>query len=649
VNAELTSLFQVVRTTAGHVSLWPADRTPPEGWTPAGVTGSREECLQEIDARWAGTPLTRSGAPAGNGTLLELFARTVAAHPASTAVSDDVTSLTYAELDALATRLAGALLGRGLRREDRVVIYRSRGVDLFVAILGVLKAGGTYVAVDTRYPQGRRDAMIHGSDPALVITEPGWADRLQEFAGDVWEWRSGSDPEADEAQLPAVRADDAAAILFTSGSSGQPKAIVLEHGNLVMFGANPTLPRLSPSHRTGQVSSVSFDAFHFETWCSFAHGAEIAVLPSIPELLATDLHRELRRRRITAMLVPTMAVNQVVRLDRDAFAPLEFLLAGGDVLSPAACREILAGAFRGLIVNLYGPAEISTACTAYAVREVPDDADSIPIGRPLDRAAVHLLDADLRPVPAGEIGEIHVSGPGVARGYLGPARLTAERFRPDPFGEPGGRMYATGDRARQLPDGQLDFVGRADNQVKIRGYRVEPGEVERVLCRFPALREAVVETAGSGQDRSLVALVVPHDTVRLRELRAFAAETLPDYMVPSRIIVRSELPVTDHGKYDRELLRRIIDEDRSRDTEYVAPTTETERYLAELWEEVLMTERIGLTDDFFELGGHSLLALVAQRRIKRELRVALDYQKILDTTVLSDLAELVTHHRAARE
>ncbi len=642
---EPSTTFRLVRNDAGQVSIWAAGRPLPDGWADTGVSGSRAECLDDTRVRVAaGTPAQLAPDAGDEGTLVRLFAGTVARHGSRPAVTDDRQTLTYAELDRRSDALAARLVDRGVGADHTVAIYRRRGVDVFVAMLGVLKAGAAYVAVDSRYPDHRRDLMIEASGASVTLVEPGWADRLAHLATDVWEWHSEpvtGDPGGAAVPTPPT-ARSAACLLFTSGSSGAPKAVVLEHRNLVMFGANPALPALHPGDRTGQISSLSFDAFHYETWCSFAHGAEVVVLPAITDLIAADLQRELRRRRITAMLVPTMAVNQVIKEDRDAFAPLRILHTGGDVLLPASCRDVLGSAFTGRFFNLYGPTEATTACTAYEVRDTKEEAGTVPIGTAIEGATVYVLDGDLEPVEAGRTGELHVGGAGVARGYHGQPGLTAERFLPDPFGPPGSRMYATGDLARLGDDGLIEFVGRVDDQVKIRGYRVEPGEVERQLGRHPLIREIAVTATGEGQDKHLVAFVVLDEGVTPRELRSFATEVLPDFMVPASFVTLPEIPANDHGKRDWRRLGELLEEHRRRVEQHEPPRTEAERYLAALWEEMLGAERVGLTDDFFALGGHSLLAFRAQRRIRRDLRVALEFRDLLDNSVLGELASVVS-------
>lgn len=579
-------------------------------------------------------------------TLIDLFLRTVERTPDRTAVSDDVRSLSYAALWDHAGGFGTLLIELGVRPGDRVVVYRERGVDVLVELLGILAVGAAYVAVDSRYPDARRDLMICDSRPALIVTEPGWGRRVADLGPPVVEWTAPASAQAQLHTPTRAEPDGAACILFTSGSKGRPKAIVLSHRNLAYFAVNPALPVPTEQDRTGQISSLSFDAFHYETWCSLAAGAEVAVIPAIADLIALDLQRELRRRRITVLLAPTMAVNHAVYEDRDAFTPLRLLHTGGDVLELGAVRELLAGTFDGEFCNLYGPAEGSTACTMYRLGRTAPAAGHVPIGVPLAGAHVYLLDSELNPVPVGVQGELHIGGVGVARGYLDRPALTADRFLPDPH-LPGSRMYATGDLARYGADGLLDFVGRLDDQVKIRGYRVEPREVERTITDHPAVRETAVVPVGSSHDRRLVALVVVTEQVSPQDLRDYATHTLPDYMVPSSFVQVPSIPGGSHGKRDSVKLEELARSQDERRARWVPPIDDVERYLAGVWEEMLGVEWVSSDDDFFHLGGNSMLAFRLQRRISRDLQVPLDSMSVFESRSLTELGTLIRRIRTS--
>jgi len=577
--------------------------------------------------------------PAPVATLVELLDRTVARHGGEPAVSDDTgTTLTWRELVGAADGLAATLQAAGVGREDRVAIYRRRGVDLIVSVLGVVRAGAVYVTVDDRYPDARCDDMLVRSGALIVVTDADQP-RLLPTPALSHHVADRPSPLGLTAAPATVAPTDAVSVLFTSGSTGAPKGVVLEHRNLVSWACR-SAPTLRASDRVAQVANVSFDAFHYELWCAVAAGARIVVMPSLPDLVHSDIRRELRRRGITSMLAPTMAVNHVVQADPNAFADLRVMCTGGDVVAISACRDILAGEFQGTMWNLYGPTEATTACTGFDVSGMQADATTVPIGHALDGARVYLLDAGGNPVPEGKVGELHVGGAGVARGYLHDPVQTARRFTPDPFAADGSTMYATGDLGR-LRASVIEYVGRADHQVKIRGYRVEPGEVEHQLAGHPGVHDVAVLAVGDGTNRRLVAVVVPVEELAPQDLRSFAEARMPDYLVPAEILVVAEIPATIHGKRDRKALQALVSAAAGRRDTWRQPVTPTERWLATVWESLLGVEHLGIDDDFFRLGGHSMLAFRVRRRILADLNLRIDLQDVLANSVLGDLAAFV--------
>jgi amino acid adenylation domain-containing protein len=635
------AIFTVLRHETGRLGLWPATRPTPYAWTPVGFDGPREACLAHLSTE---EPVDVAPAPAEGRTLLSLLADRCERFADRIALSDGGAAVTYRELANRADTLAARLRRHGVARGDRVMLCLPRGVEFFVAMAGVLRAGGAYVPVDREQPAEHRRQMSRLSGTTMVLGDP--SDPAWDFRGAPEVLRVTSDEpglfvSATTAE-PKPRPGDLAAVLFTSGSSDEPKAVGLSHANLAHFAENQALPTLRPTDRVGHVSSLSFDAVHFETWCALAAGAEIAVLARMPDLLGADLGREIRRRRITAMLVPTMAFHHLMREDREALAPLRVLCVGGDALSPSAVRELLDSSFAGDFYNLYGPTEATTACLVYQVTEVPQDASAVPIGVPLDGCTVDLLDDSLDEVPLGDVGELHVGGPGVAtHGYLGRPDLTADRFLPAP--DPGLHCcrYATGDRVFRRPDGLIEFVGRTDDQVKIRGYRVEPGQVQRVLGGHPGVTDAAVVVVGDGDHRRLVAFVVSRQDMSLPSLRTWVGERLPEHLVPSAMIGVPEIPANGRGKRDLSALRALAGSELGRQADRVAPGTAAESYLAALWAELLRVERVGATDDFFELGGNSLLAFRAQRRIRTDLGITIQTRDVLSVSKLLDLARLI--------
>ncbi|MFB7785195.1 amino acid adenylation domain-containing protein [Streptomyces vinaceus] len=570
-------------------------------------------------------------------TLVSMFEQSVARSPGATAVSDGRHRLSYAELSRRADDAARVLTEHGVGPGDRVAVHLPRDVELIVVLLGVLKAGAAYAAIDTSYPDARRDLMVRSAQARVCVSATGRPTPSENCGVPVVGWPADPTGTTGERTV-AVRPEDAASMVFTSGSTGTPKPVVLEHRNLVAFARNRSLPTPRSEDRVGQISSVSFDLFHFELWCSLAAGAEIVMLPPVPELLEGGFQEELRRRRVTVLIPPTMVVNQVVKAEPTAFSSLRLLLTGGDVLLPATCEELFAAGFKGRLINVYGPSEGTTACTWHDVTTADLDGDPVPIGQPLDGCAIHLLDEELRPVAFGEPGQIHLGGPGVARGYLGREEATRERFLEH---ADLGRLYATGDLARHRADGALMFLGRADDQVKIKGYRVEPREVEHFLSNHPHLREVAVLAIGRGEDRRLAAAVVGHADVCLRSVRSHAEQQLPAHLVPAVLVLLPDMPMTAHGKRDRTELRRLLEEDAERHAGHVAPETDAEIGVSELWQELLGVERIGAQENFFHLGGHSLLAFRLAQQITERFHVQIEYADLQRHPTVRALAALI--------
>lgn len=606
-------------------------------------------------------------------TLPALFAESLARHADRPAVSDDAGRLTYGQLDARSRRLAELLIERGVRPEEYVGIRLPRGTDAITALLGVVRAGAAAVPIDADYPSARRDLMVRDSGLRVLVGQTQDADTLPPGV-ELLAWDEpmpqnvpadaprhdptggdGALPAHGEAPAPALDGprtapQSAACVLYTSGSTGDPKGIVFTHDNIVALARNASLPKLGPDDKIGQISSISFDGITLEMWAALAAGAEIVVLPRIDVLLPIDLRRELKRRRVTMMLVPATVLNEVTRVDRDAFSPLRYLCSGGDVLLPKTCRDLLGGAFKGSLHNLYGPSEITTAATACHIDSATAGAPAIPIGTALDGYETYVVDEGLRPLPSGESGELLIGGVGVARGYLNRPALTADRFIPNPFGTPSSRLYATGDRVRTNAEGQLEFLGRFDTQVKIRGHRVEPTEVEQAICRHPDVLQAAVLVEETSGGRSLAAFIVcATEDLTGPELRRYLTDTEPRHMVPGSVSVIDAMPTTSNGKRDRDALRALRAAEVRRRSGAASPATRTERWLADLWERVLKVEGVSATDDFFDLGGHSLLAFRVRSAIVKELGTQVESHVLFEHSTLRELAEAIDRAPSAKE
>jgi amino acid adenylation domain-containing protein len=544
--------------------------------------------------------------------------------------------VSYGELDARANRLARHLIALGVGPETPVGVALERSPEMIEAFLAILKAGGAYMPLDPTAPRQRLAEMMEEAGAGLVLT----AERL-EADRDAIAARSAAP------MLPGACGEDSrglACVLFTSGSTGRPKAVMVEHRSIVRLVRDGGFADLGPEQVFLQLAPPAFDASTLEIWGALANGGRLVVPPAGP-LSLDELGDLLARHAVTTLWLTAGLFHEVAESRIGILRGVRQLLAGGDVLSPAAVNRVLAELPGCRMINGYGPTENTTFTCCHTVREPVPEGSSVPLGRPIGGTRVVVLDRRLQPVPLGVPGELWAGGAGLARGYLGRPGLTAERFAPDPD-QPGERLYRTGDlvRWRGNPQGDLalEFLGRIDRQVKIRGFRVEPGEIEAVLARHPAVTRAAVLVHGEGAGgRRLVAFVVA--TEPAAELRSWLAERLPAYLVPE-IAVVSELPLNASGKVDRAALLRewevqkdikdIKDSKDDKDT----PRTPVEEVLAAIWADVLGVERVGLHDDFFTLGGHSLLATRALSRIVDALGTEIPLAALFETPTVAGLA-----------
>ncbi|MFP2907012.1 amino acid adenylation domain-containing protein, partial [Pyxidicoccus sp. 3LFB2] len=543
--------------------------------------------------------------------LHESFSRQVERTPDAVALVFEREALTYRELDARANRLAHRLRRLGVGPEVRVGMCVERSLELVVGLLGVLKAGGAYVPLDPAYPTERLAFMVEDARLTALVTQRPLAERLP--ASDAARLFIGLGEEELSAPCDApdsgVGPGNAAYVIYTSGSTGRPKGVTVEHrsvGNVL--ATQPRVFPLGPGDTVLQFASVSFDMAVQEVFSALVSGDTLCLARRESLVPGPELASLLRARRISAAILSPPALAALPEGD---YPDLKTVMVGGEASPESLVARWSAGR---RYINGYGPTE----ATIYATCTPCTAGTPVTLGRPIGNMRVYLLDARLQPVPRGVAGELYLGGVGVARGYLGRPELTAERFIPDPFSATaGGRLYRTGDLARQLPDGQLEFLGRVDHQVKLRGFRIELGEIEAGLRAHPDVREAVVlarEEPPAG--KFLVAYTVAHEGRALDEagLRAFLKQSLPEYMVPSAFVPCERLPLTSNGKVDRAALLAIPVQ-RTRVPRSRPPSSEAERTLARIWQDVLQVDRVGATESFFDLGGHSLLVTQVRARV----------------------------------
>jgi amino acid adenylation domain-containing protein len=563
------------------------------------------------------------------------------ASPDAVAVAWDGGTLTYAELESRANRLARHLRGRGVRLGTRVAVCAERSPELIVALVAVLKAGGAFVPLDPAYPAERLALMLGDAGVPVLVAHEALAATLPAGGIDVVRLDADADRIAAESDAPVdagAGPDDVAYVMFTSGSTGRPKGVEVPHRGIVRLSVDPGYYDIRPDDVILQMATVSFDGSTLEIWGALLNGARLALFPDrVPSLEA--LAAAIDRHGVTYLLLTAGLFTVAVDGALDALGRLRLLMSAGDVLSPAHARRVLERLPQVRLVNGYGPTENSVATCWHVLG--PDDAGraSIPIGRPVRRSTVYVLDRAGRPCPVGVPGELCTGGDGVARGYVGRPAATAERFVPDPFGgDAGARMYRTGDRARWLPDGTLEFLGRVDQQVKIRGFRIEPGEVEQAAGAIPGVAGAAVAVRADGGERRLVAYVVPAEGVELTPagVRAALRDTLPEHLLPAAVVVLDALPLNPVGKVDRAALP-APDWGAGAADAFVAPRTDDEVRLAGIWADLLRVPRVGLHDDFFLLGGHSLLATQLVSHINEAFGVSLPLRAVFETPTVAGL------------
>ena len=545
----------------------------------------------------------------------QAFQEQAQARPQAVALEFEDREVTYAELDARANRLAQYLRKLDVGAGVLVGVCLERSVEEIVGLLGILKAGGAYLPLDAECPKQRLSFMLDDTQAPVILTSSRSAEALPEYRGKVirldadWETIAG---QPDSPPVDETGPDDLAYVMYTSGSTGKPKGVGVVHRGIVRLVKGVSYVDLGPEETFMRLSPLSFDASTFELWASLLGGGKLVIFP--PQLPSVGrLGRFIQQSGVTTLFLTTALFHQQVDFDLKHLSGVRQLLTGGESLCPARARKALSRLDGCRLINCYGPTENSAFTSRHVMTSPEQVGQSVSIGRPVPNTRVYVLDRHLEPVPIGVPGELCTSGDGLARGYLNRPELTAERFVPDPFcGDNGGLLYKTGDLARWLPDGRLEFLGRVDHQVKVRGFRIELGEIESVLPQHEAVREAVVQAHedATGQ-KQLVAYVVANGngSFALEELRGFLQGRLPKYMVPSLFVKMDALPRTTGGKVDRKALPEPDGARPELEKPYLAPRTENERVLAEIWSEVLGIDRVGVHDNFFELGGASLKSL----------------------------------------
>lgn len=605
-------------------------------------TGNGLEWLEQVRA-WGGG---RKDYPSAK-SVAQVFEEVAAAHPLATAVIDGTGNMNYAELNARANRVAHALRSMGVGPEAMVGCCLERSAQLIIALLAILKAGGAYVPLDPGYPEDRVNLLLEDSGVPLVVTQrslesviPASPTRSLLFMEDVDTSAAGANLAG---PMPAAGPSNLAYVMYTSGSTGRPKGVMIENRGIVRLVRNTNYCHFGPGETFLQFAPISFDASTFEIWGPLLNGSRLVMAPP-GAISLDDLGKIIREQRVSTLWLTAGLFHLMVEQRLEDLQPVRQLLAGGDVLSSRHIRMALERLPHCTVINGYGPTENTTFTCCHVIRPGEMVPDSVPIGVPVSNTQVYILDEQLNPVKPGIPGELYTAGDGLARGYLTDSKATAEKFIRNPFAEhPDRRMYRTGDLAKWREDGQIEFIGRADDQVKVLGYRIEPGEVEAVLAKHPDIKQVcVVARTGANEGKRLVACYVPvaERAPSASELRDFVASKLPHYMIPAAFEAIESLPLSPNGKVDRKALCEGRSNAQSaQGSAAPAPNSNSaERILIELWGRILHVRNVGLDDNFFDLGGDSLLLVAVHSKLQVALQRKIEVTDLFEFTTVRKLA-----------
>ncbi|MGE3267196.1 MAG: amino acid adenylation domain-containing protein [Chloroflexota bacterium] len=586
----------------------------------------------------------------------ELFDEQVERAPDAVAVVAGDQQVSYRELQRRANQLAHRLIRLGVGPDVLVGVRMERSLNLIVGLLAILKAGGAYVPLDLDYPPERQWLMLTDAQIGVLLTDHGPS--LTPVDADVHVINVNAEArslahESDANPSSNATADHLAYVIYTSGSTGQPKGVAVPHRAVNRLVLGTDYVQLGPSDVVAQASNSSFDAATFEIWGAFLNGARLVLVSKEVLLAPAELATAIERHGIGIMFVTTALFNQLASEQPTIFHSLKQVMFGGEAVDPQSVRRVLRSGPPRHLVHVYGPTETTTFATWHPVLSVPDEATTIPIGRPIANTQAYVLDRHLNPQPVGVPGELYLGGPGLARGYLHRPDLTAERFIPSPFtANPDARLYRTGDLVRRLADGSIEFVGRLDQQVKIRGFRIELGEIEAVLGEHPAVRQSIVVAYESGQTgKRLAAYIVPtgEGGITTDEVRRHLRQKLPEYMVPTAILLLSNLPLNANGKIERGALPSPALAAPGECAPVITPSNAVEAQLVQLWEQLLDVSRVSITDNFFSLGGHSLLVVQLLAEIAKRFGTKVSLASFFQNATIQDLARTIANGQTTAE
>ncbi|MBD2208300.1 non-ribosomal peptide synthetase [Nostoc linckia FACHB-104] len=575
----------------------------------------------------------------------QLFEAQVEKTPDAVALIFNEQQITYKDLNGRANQLAKYLQILGVGAEVLVGICVERSIEMVVGLLAILKAGGAFVPLDPAYPQERLAFMLSDTNVSVLLTQKDLVTKLPTHNASVICLDKNWDAifqNSQENLTTNVTAENLAYVMYTSGSTGTPKGVCVIHRGVVRLVKETNYAQLTDKEVILQLAPISFDASTLEIWGCLLNGGKLVICPPHTPSLE-ELGQIIQQNHVTTLWLTAGLFHLIVDENIDALKSLRQLLAGGDVLSVTHVEKFLQTVENCRLINGYGPTENTTFTCCHNITAPLQPGASIPIGRPIANTQVYILDDNCQQVAIAEVGELYIAGDGLARGYLNRPDLTAEKFISHSFdGNSQTRLYKTGDLARFLPDGNIEFLGRIDNQVKIRGFRIELGEIEREIAQHPDVRENVVLALQQDTgEKQLVAYIVPHQNSSYthHQLRSFLQQKLPNYIMPSAFLLLESMPLTANGKVDRHKLPAPSRERPQLEQAYIAPQTDLERQLAAILGDLLKIERVGIDDNFFDLGATSISILQLTARLQQELSIALPAVKLFQYSTIGALAK----------
>jgi amino acid adenylation domain-containing protein len=640
-NADLFNATTIIRIAQHFETLLTAIVANPQARIaelPLLTESERQQLLVEWNSTQTDYPSDKC--------IHQLFEQQVARTPDAVAVVFDNQQLTYSELNCRANQLAHHLKSLGVDADVLVGLCIERSPLMIVGMLGILKAGGAYVPLDPEYPQARLSFMLEDTQVKVLLTQHNLVESLPQHQAHVicLDTQGQIISLANQDNLNStLSAENLSYVIYTSGSTGTPKGVAVTHQAVNRLVFNTNYIHLTADECIAQAANIAFDAATFEIWGALLHGAKLVIISKSILLSPQEFALHLRSDKVSVLFLTTALFNQLASVVPQAFSCLKYLLFGGEAVDCFWVQQVLEKGAPQQLLHVYGPTENTTFSSWYLVEQLPTKATTIPIGRAIANTQVYILDSHLQPVPIGVPGELYLGGAGLARGYLNRSQLTQQKFLTNPFEETqGSKLYKTGDLARYLADGNIEYLGRIDNQVKIRGLRIELAEIETVLSQHGDVQaNCVIAREDIRGDKQLVAYIVPQPeaTPKISQLRQFLANQLPDYMLPQAFVMLEALPLTPNGKIDKSALKPpalTSDSDK-----FIDPRNQLELQLVQIWSKVLQVDKVGVQDNFFDLGGHSLLASYLMAQIQQQFGKGIPLTTLFQNPTIEQLATIV--------